>query len=438
MPTPIVITPEPTAVPEPTATPEVIYVTPGPDDMPTPIVITPEPTAVPEPTATPEVIYVTPGPNDMPTPRIIEREVIIEATPRTIIITPNPDDMPTPEVIYVTPGPDDMPTPIVITPEPTAVPEPTATPEVIYVTPGPDDMPTPLVITPEPTAVPEPTATPEVIYVTPGPNDMPTPRVIHDGTVRTVYITPEPTEIVTATPEPTFTPEPSSTPEPELTVAAVTKIWDDMDNLDGSRPSSLTVTLLANGKAVETATLSDSNGWSTEITDLPATEDGAPISYTWSEESVPGYTASVSIAGNTTMLTNRHVPELTQVSVRKVWDDNNNAAGMRPTSITVTLSNGTIVILNEANGWSATVDNLPTTKDGQPITYTWREQEAIGYTQTDVTVINGVTTFTNKYRERVTPPDDRPVPGKPTIEIPDYDTPLGIEVIINHVGDCFD
>jgi nitrogen fixation protein len=260
---------------------------------------------------------------------------------------------------------------------------------------------------------------------------MPTPQVIHDSIERIVYVTPVPTEAVT-------TPEPSPTPEPELTVAAVVKTWDDMNDLDGSRPASLTVTLLANGKAVDTAVLNEGNGWRVEITDLPATEDGAPISYTWSEESVPGYTATVSIVGNTTMLTNRHVPELTQVSVRKVWDDNDNAAHMRPTSITATLSNGTVVILNEANGWSATVENLPKTIDGQPITYTWREQEVIGYTQTDMSVNGDVTTFTNKYRERPTPPDDRPVPGTPTIEIPDYDTPLGIEVIINHVGDCFD
>ena len=29
-------------------------------------------------------------------------------------------------------------------------------------------------------------------------------------------------------------------------------------------------------------------------------------------------------------------------------------------------------------------------------------------------------------------------PGKPTQVLEDYETPLGVEVIINHVGDCFD
>ena len=49
--------------------------------------------------------------------------------------------------------------------------------------------------------------------------------------------------------------------------------------------------------------------------------------------------------------------------------------------------------------------------------------------------------FTNT---RWTPPGDNP-PGKPPktpgdtwYVFEDYDTPLGVEVVINHVGDCFD
>ena len=30
------------------------------------------------------------------------------------------------------------------------------------------------------------------------------------------------------------------------------------------------------------------------------------------------------------------------------------------------------------------------------------------------------------------------VPGNPFLIINDYGTPLGVELIINHVGDCFD
>ena len=74
--------------------------------------------------------------------------------------------------------------------------------------------------------------------------------------------------------------------------------------------------------------------------------------------------------------------------------------------------------------------------------YTWSEQEVLGYTQTSVIITDDMTVFTNTYRHRPPPPPDTPVPpnvpGEPLIEIEDYGTPLGIEVIINHVGDCFD
>ena len=63
----------------------------------------------------------------------------------------------------------------------------------------------------------------------------------------------------------------------------------------------------------------------------------------------------------------------------------------------------------------------------------------LGYTQTKVVTTGDVTYFTNTYNVVLPPP---PTPGKPdtpkkpTIE--NHVTPLGIEVIINHVGDCFD
>lgn len=128
----------------------------------------------------------------------------------------------------------------------------------------------------------------------------------------------------------------------------------------------------------------------------------------------------------------------TSVTVQKVWNDNNNAASSRPASLRVTLSNGMSVTLNEANGWSATINDLPVENNGQPITYTWQEAEALGYIQTGYTVNGNVTTITNSLWKRPTPPPDVPVPGIPTITIDDYDTPLGSGVEINHVGDTFD
>ena len=117
---------------------------------------------------------------------------------------------------------------------------------------------------------------------------------------------------------------------------------------------------------------------------------------------------------------------------------------MRPANIRVTLSNGQSYYLNAANGWSVTVTDLPAEKDGQPIIYSWSEASVPGYTLTGAYTVGNTTVFTNRYRPIVVPPvpgqkdKDKDKPGTPTYIIDDYETPLGIEVVINHVGDCFD
>ncbi|MBQ6365991.1 MAG: Cna B-type domain-containing protein, partial [Oscillospiraceae bacterium] len=228
--------------------------------------------------------------------------------------------------------------------------------------------------------------------------------------------------------------------EVATTSVAVAKIWSDMDDLDESRPESLTMTL-SNGMTVE---LNEANKWTAEIKDLPLFDAaGQTITYTWTEPPVPGYTMTgMLVLGNLTVFTNTHIPELTSVSVSKIWQDNDNASHMRPATLRVTLSDGQSVILSEANGWAATIKNLPVYKHGEKVDYTWSEQEVLGYTQTSVIITDDMTVFTNTYRHRPPPPPDTPVPpnvpGEPLIEIEDYGTPLGIEVIINHVGDCFD
>ena len=79
--------------------------------------------------------------------------------------------------------------------------------------------------------------------------------------------------------------------------------------------------------------------------------------------------------GTVTTLTNTHTPETTEATVKKVWDDANNQDGIRPAELTVELSNGDTVTLNEANKWTATIGNLPKYADGEEIAYTWTEND---------------------------------------------------------------
>lgn len=78
--------------------------------------------------------------------------------------------------------------------------------------------------------------------------------------------------------------------------------------------------------------------------------------------------------------------ETTKISVKKIWDDDNNSAGKRPGSITVYLMQDENIIknitLNEDNGWQIEVGNLDIyQKDGKTkYTYSVQEEKVDGYT----------------------------------------------------------
>ncbi|MBR0137228.1 MAG: Cna B-type domain-containing protein, partial [Erysipelotrichaceae bacterium] len=97
------------------------------------------------------------------------------------------------------------------------------------------------------------------------------------------------------------------------------------------------------------------------------------------------------------------IPETTEAAVRKEWDDDNNELGLRPASLSVQLqadgvAYGDPVVLTAANGWQATVSNLPRYNEGNPITYTWVEETLPqGYTLITSVTTGKTTVLTNKY-----------------------------------------
>ncbi|MFR7388404.1 MAG: Cna B-type domain-containing protein [Blautia faecis] len=71
------------------------------------------------------------------------------------------------------------------------------------------------------------------------------------------------------------------------------------------------------------------------------------IEYTVDEVSVPaGYTKTVSTneAKTEYVITNTHVTETTEATVKKVWNDSNDQDGKRPAELTVNLMNGNTVV----------------------------------------------------------------------------------------------
>ena len=174
---------------------------------------------------------------------------------------------------------------------------------------------------------------------------------------------------------------------PAKTKVSVTKKWDDKDNQDGKRPSSITVKLLADGQETnQTLVLNVANNWAGSFTNLDTDKGGASIKYTVVEEPVTGYTSEVT--GDATsgfIITNTYTPETVDVTVTKNWNDNNDQDGKRPSSITVNLlADGTKVDSREiqaaADGtWTAKFEKLAKYKDGKEIKYTVTEESVVGY-----------------------------------------------------------
>ena len=83
-----------------------------------------------------------------------------------------------------------------------------------------------------------------------------------------------------------------------------TKTWNDNNNQDGIRPSSITVNLLANGRQVASKTVSASDNWQYSFDNLAAYANGQKITYTVTEDAVAGYTSTIDGYN----ITNTHNP----------------------------------------------------------------------------------------------------------------------------------
>ena len=188
---------------------------------------------------------------------------------------------------------------------------------------------------------------------------------------------------------------------PEVTAITGTKTWNDNDDQDGKRPTSITVNLLADGNVYDSKTVTAATNWTYTFNNLPVYENGQKITYAVSEDEVAGYETAIDGFN----ITNSYTPETTSVSGQKVWDDANNQDGKRPESIKVRLlANGTEVATKDvtaADNWAYNFTDLSKYANGEEIVYTVTEDAVADYT----TAIDG-TTITNSYK-----------PGKTSITV---------------------
>lgn len=190
---------------------------------------------------------------------------------------------------------------------------------------------------------------------------------------------------------------------PATTSLSVSKVWVDGSN--ANRPGAISVQLYRSGSAYgSVVSLSQSNNWRYTWT-------GLSTDYTWSvqEVSVPaGYKSIVSYSGTNWVITNiqetTEIPTTTQVSVKKVWEDNNSSE--RPESIDIQLyRNGTAygnaVSLSKTNNWSYLWTGLSPS-------YSWSVQEVRvpdGYSMKSSNIGNNWTIINTKDTTVETPED---------------------------------
>ena len=173
----------------------------------------------------------------------------------------------------------------------------------------------------------------------------------------------------------------TNTRETEKVSVAGQKTWDDENNQDGRRPSSITIQLCKNGTRIDTRTVTEAEDWKWSFEDQDKYENGQEITYSISENPVECYTSIIDGYD----VTNSYTPGKVSVPVRKAWIDDNNREGTRPQNITVQLlADGNVVegqtlTLSEENNWMASFTNLDEYAAGKKIVYTVEETPVEGY-----------------------------------------------------------
>lgn len=187
----------------------------------------------------------------------------------------------------------------------------------------------------------------------------------------------------------------TNTHAPDHTVINITEVWHDENDQDGIRPRKMTAIVVGSNGNRHEVPLHSSGDWHYTCDDLVKYwKNGQLVDYTVEAVTIDGYTSEVKSLGNNVFeVHNTHIPEMISKTVTKTWKDNENQDGIRPASVTVTLTGSNAVsktaTLNEDNGWTATFENLPKRDHGNIVAYNVKESDTAGYEASVVKTENG-------------------------------------------------
>lgn len=179
-------------------------------------------------------------------------------------------------------------------------------------------------------------------------------------------------------------------------------VWDDADNYDKLRPTTVDVVAYQNGKAYETITATSDKEWAYYFKMLPkADKDGKAYTYTFGLKTVPD---KYTVASKDNNVVATHTPVLS-LDITAKWSDSNDSGKLRPSTAEVAIyQNGKpykTVTLASKESWKTTVTELPRfDADGKAYTYTLKcDKVPDNYTAAvkDMTV-----TFTLKTTDKTT------------------------------------
>lgn len=187
----------------------------------------------------------------------------------------------------------------------------------------------------------------------------------------------------------------TNTHAPDHTVINITEVWHDENDQDGIRPRKMTAIVVGSNGNRHEVPLHSSGDWHYTCDDLVKYwKNGQLVDYTVEAVTIDGYTSEVKSLGNNVFeVHNTHIPETISKTVTKTWKDNENQDGIRPASVTVTLTGSNAIsktaTLNEDNGWTATFENLPKRDHGNIVAYNVKESNTAGYEASVVKTENG-------------------------------------------------
>ena len=174
-----------------------------------------------------------------------------------------------------------------------------------------------------------------------------------------------------------------------------TKVWKkDSDNLYNTRPASITVYAMNGEEVVASTTATSANNWAWSFTALPKYDkEGKEIKYTFEEKAVTGYETSYN--NDHTQIIN--TLKTVDIEVTKIWMDEGNIEGLRPTEITLTLTK------KVGDAAAVTVETVPVTGDetAESWSYKWTKLPALDSDGNKITYAVSEVVVNNNYKAPV-------------------------------------